>query len=439
MKRIITIALALFVAVPAFCADDIATLRSEIQIMKAQLKQLEAKLDNQSKTTQRLQANAQAVQAKAVQMQEDNLSLMESFAQLKEVNDRISLSGNLDIVGVYADENRNNATVGPFSKEDYSDIYIDQLRLNLDIAVAEKVRAFVGLQFEDYRLGTYAGNAAAAADTDVDGSIQLDEAYVEFGGEEGYYSIVGKQYMPFGNVTNYGHFINDSLARQLFEIKDTGLVVGYREAGMDAAVFGLNSVASGGGHNDVDVWGASVSFAKDEGEEGMSLKVGAGVVNNIYAATNSTGGLINYATGAWSVPINGPVTYNDTMPAYDLYAVYGIDAASFSAEYVSTWDEADPGDIGSDTDNVRPSALSLEAAITVPMNDRDVTLAAKYEKNRFQDEYGNPLQSVWGLGASTDIAENTSLNLNYEYQKYDADISGNGHTNWLGAELRVKF
>jgi hypothetical protein len=380
MTRLITLICAISMAVPALYAND------DVQALKNYIQTLEQRLDS-------LEAQTGVIQERQITMEDETLSYLESFAQLKELSDRVELSGNVDMVFAHSDAD---------GSEETTEIYTDQVYIGFSIDVTDKVQGYIGLQFEDYDANSYAGSSVANSDTEDNDVLQVYEAIITVALNDNMHLDVGKQHFGFINDSEYGNFINDSLTRQMGEIRDTGITLGHAGDGFDASVFVFNGAGNeDNGDNNIDTIGGHISFSMEE--ENMSWSIGAGYISN----TN----LVDIRT--------------DDIAAYNLHGSFAIGSLSVIAEYVSASDE--------DAAGLEPSAFSLEAAYGMPMGDRDWTLSAKYEES---DEDSNLAEEVVGLGVSTQLHENTQLSINWENQEFadrdnDADL--------IAAELSISF
>jgi len=392
MTRLITLICAISMAVPALYAND------DVQALKNYIQTLEQRLDS-------LEAQTGVIQERQITMEDETLSYLESFAQLKELSDRVELSGNVDMVFAITDTQTNLQTASGPTDEQTTEIYTDQVYIGFSIDVTDKVQGYIGLQFEDYDDNSLATPGVGGRDTETNGDLQVYEAIITVAVNDNMHLDVGKQHFGFINDSEYGNFINDTLTRTLGETRDTGITLGYAGDGFDASVFAFNgsgndvSVATDI-ENEVDTFGGHISLSMEE--EDMSWSIGAGYISNL-----------------------GDVNYSDEVAAYNLHGSFATGSLSVIAEYVSASDENAGG--------FEPNALSLEAAYVMPMGDRDWTLSAKYEES---DEDSNLAEEVVGLGVSTQLHENTQLSINWENQEFadrdnDADL--------IAAELSISF
>ena len=477
MKTSTMLLVTLMIFLPTIHAADIEKemMREEIRLLKERLTEVEQRLEVQgnemgsgeSKDAEaKVSAKSPKPRASSIQfsgneqldIDEGKVSFLDrvgSFALIKDAGSAIGLSGNADIVYWYSDKDAKSAS------QTISDFVVDQVRLAIDLDIHEYVKGFAALQFEDYQDSSFAG-AGGTSDTEDDGDLQVDEAYILLGDwefEEGIYAVFGKQYFPFGNVDESGNFINDTLARQLYETRDTGLTVGHKYAGLDINLFAFNGQADEVNDdgslesNKLDTWGGGISYTMDE--EDMKLKVGFSYISNIFQAQNTAarGGLDILADDEDGALADLAKTENDgkgfgfenpfdefksnDSRAYNLYGVVGFGPVWFSAEWVSAFNSLETSDTGGHL-RVRPEALTLEGACSVPVGDYEVTLATKYEMNNDQDAAGNDIQDVLGFGVASEIFDNTTLTLNYEHYNLEKTIN-NGNMDLYLAELSIGF
>ena len=345
------------------------------------------------------------------------------FARVKWVEERLRLAGRASVAAYYVDAEDNS-----------SDVFLDQVRLELAANINERVLGVVALNFEDNLAGNMP-SSVLGADTEDDESVQLDEAYIKILGLTGLglEATAGKQYFPFGNVNDYGHFVNDSLARQLYETRDTGATVSVaRET--DAGVFRLAAFAFNGPHergdaaNQLDTWGAAVAF--ELAGPATVARLGGSYLSNLWQAANVS-------------PLSpAGATLAQRVGAYSLYGVLELGRASLAAEWVAprrTLDGADVSGIAGVQDDFSPQALSVEAAWQAVVADRDIVFAVKYEDNRDLEAF-TAVDSIVGGAVSAQILPHTRLALNYEYWDLDSlDAAGKGRAHLWLTNLTVEF
>ena len=443
MSRALAVFVAVALAAPLFAGDretdqlkeEVRQLRQEVEEIR-QLRQevtaLRNQLRDQQEATDRLTISNQRLAAQTGQLQDVSLSLVDGFAQLKETKKALEITGRLSVTAYLMDVSTDDAATGrtfqsPTTvKPDSSDVMIDEIRLNFDATINPHVTAHAAIRYEDNLYGQHAA-AAGPGFGDTDGSffgdfVELDDAYILIHdiADAGVYTILGKQYFPFGNVTERGHFIRDSQARRIYETRDTGITLGWTgDAGpgaVDVAAFVFNGQnedlpwrpvppETRQSNNDLDTYGAAASYAYKE--EGTAVKVGGSWINNFYNANSRTDGF------GWSPLAKLIGTYEEPLPAYNLYAVGSLGDLWLSAEWVSVLSNAGVGETLF-SDSKMPNVLTIEAAYTFPLSDRDYTAAVRYEiLNDLEQVTG--IETVLGVSLATDIYTNTRLSLEYNY------------------------
>ncbi len=411
MKKLLSLVVAAAVLVPMVWADDdeTAQMKEELRLLKEQVKYLTERLETSDRAmASKVDPETKRMEDMALRMTDDSLANHGLLGQARDTS-RFAFSGNLDIAAYYMDWNTNSA-FAPTANQDTSDVIVDQFLLNLDIAVNEYVSGYVGLQFEDWQ---NAGNLAlgmTGGDTETDGDLQVDQAYIKLRNDM-LYAIVGKQYFPFGNVNNYGHFVLDSQVRALYETRDTGITVGVTPSpGIDFSMFIFNgpidesdNPAGTQVENELEDFGASLVFSA--AEEGASYKMGFSALSNLYQANSSRS----------NAPLGGAV-YHEPLPAANAYLELNVEAFYLSGEIV--WGLRDGGTWADTGDDDTVMAYTLETAYTAPIGDREYTFAAKYERNRNLNEW-TPVDHVYGLAVATELFYKTTLGFNYEYWMMD--------------------
>lgn len=415
MKKLIATMLVAMLAMPSVMAGENEDLQNEIQVLKQQLQMLEQRLSSQEVRTDRIAASSEMVEAKAMQMEEDSLSMIESWAQLKAVNDRVHISGNVDIVG-FLDDN-DEVDDGDDDYDDSDDFYVDQVKLNIGLDIHDYVKGHVALRIEE-GANKPGGDTYKPGGDAPDDDILLEEAYISIGNPDGgLYLNVGRMYMPFGNYAT--NFIFDTETQQLGEIRDTGLQVGYTTGAIDVSYFVFNGEAEQadgtGNDDDINTWGLSANYTIEQ--EDMTLNLGAGYLNNLYQAQESND---------W---YGNSTEYDHEVDAYNVYATLTTGPLMASYEVVQAMRN---NDLGED-----PASQHIELGITVPVGEREYLLMAKYEDNDQNSE--TSIDEVWGLGIATDLYTNTRLTLNYEAQRHSDAVDTETDRNIVAAELSISF
>ncbi len=378
MNRVLALIFAVALAIPTLNAAnevDAEELQNYIQALEQRLEQLEAQTG--------------VIQERQIQIEEETMTYLESLGALKELSDRVELSGNVDVIYSSTDSDVNG---------DSNDVFVDQVYLGLSIDVSDNVSAYVSLQSEDV-----AGGASTAD------NLEVYEATVTIGLSDNMSLTAGQQHFDF-ITPGYGNFIADSAVRQMAECRDTGLALSLSNDAISGGVFALNGDNDETGDDDeVNTYGIHASIGGDQ--EDLSWTLGAAYISNVSDADN----------GAASVNDGG----NGDVSAYSLNGSITAGSLTVAAEMVQA-DELDDG-------TTEPSATSIEASMALPMGEGDWTLAVKFEET--EDGSGTDVEENVGIGLSSEIYENALLTINWESAE---DYNGD-ETDTLAVELRVSF
>ena len=377
MNRVLALIFAVALAIPTLNAAndvDAEALQNYIQALEQRLEQLEAQTG--------------VIQERQVQIEEETMTYLESLGALKELSDRVELSGNVDVIYSSSDDD---------AAGDSNDVFVDQVYLGLAIDVSDNVSAYVSLQDED------------TAGDGNDGQIGVYEASVTIGLSDGLSLTAGQQHFNFINDAEYGNFIADTLVRQMAECRDTGLALNLSNDAISGGVFALNGSEDEAGDDDeVNTYGVHASIGGDQ--EDLSWTLGAAYISNVADANN--GG-------------NGIVDAGGDVSAYSLNASVTAGSLTVLAEMVQADDN--------DADTAEESATSIEASMALPMGEGDWTISAKIEEA--DDGGANDVEDNVGIGLSSEIYENANLTINWESSE---DFSGN-ETDTVAVELSVSF
>ena len=377
MNRVLALIFAVALAIPTLNAADevdVDALQNYIQALEQRLEQLEAQTG--------------VIQERQVQIEEETMTYLESLGALKELSDRVELSGNVDVIYSSTDDDANG---------DSNDVFVDQVYLGLAIDVSDNVSAYVSLQDEDTQNGNGTG-------------IEVYEASVTVGLSDNMSLTAGKQHFNFINDAEYGNFIADTLVRQMAECRDTGLALSLSNDAISGGVFALNgNMDEAGDDDEVNTYGVHASIGGDQ--EDLSWTLGAGYISNV-ADANNGGNPAQDGT-------------NGDLSAYSLNGSVTVGSISVLAELVQADDNA--------ADTAEESATSIEASMALPMGEGDWTIAAKFEEA--EDGGANDVEENVGIGLSSEIYENANLTINWESSE---DFSGN-ETDTVAVELSVSF
>jgi hypothetical protein len=376
MNRVLALIFAVALAIPTLNAAndvDAEALQNYIQALEQRLEQLEAQTG--------------VIQERQVQIEEETMTYLESLGALKELSDRVELSGNVDVIYSSSDDD---------AAGDSNDVFVDQVYLGLAIDVSDNVSAYVSLQDED------------TAGDGNDGQIGVYEASVTIGLSDGLSLTAGQQHFNFINDAEYGNFIADTLVRQLAECRDTGLALNLSNDAISGGVFALNGgVNEAGDDDEVNTYGVHASIGGDQ--EDLSWTLGAAYISNVQDANNGGNGIDDANAG--------------DISAYSLNASFSSGPFSVLAEMVQADDN--------DDDTAEEGATSIEASMA--LGDSGWSAAVKIEE---ADDVGaGEVEDVVGIGVSGEIYENALLTINFE----SADTEDDNDIDTLAVELSVSF
>ena len=432
MNKVLALIFAVALAIPTLNAAnevDAEALQNYIQALEQRLEQLEAQTG--------------VIQERQIHIEEETMTYLESLGALKELSDRVELSGNVDVIFSSSDvestvatlvvttaavldgagdpvinnngtpafpdddfpEETTTTTAGPdvTTSTDSNDVFVDQVYLGLSIDVSDNVSAYVSLQVED----------VAGDDGDAD-SLDVYEASVTIGLGDNMSLTAGQQHFNFINDAEYGNFINDTLVRQMAECRDTGLALSLSNDAISGGVFAFDGSEDEADDDDeVNTYGVHASIGGDQ--EDLSWTLGAAYISNVQDANNGGNGIDDAGAG--------------DISAYSLNASVTAGSLSILAEMVQADDN--------DGDTAEESATSIEASMALPMGEGDWTIAAKYEETDELDgtAAGTTTEENVGIGLSSEIYENALLSINWESAE---DYNGD-ETDTVQVELSVSF
>jgi len=380
MNKVLALIFAVALAIPTLNAAnevDAEALQNYIQALEQRLEQLEAQNG--------------VIQERQIHIEEETMTYLESLGALKELSDRVELSGNVDVIYSSTDDDTAGAS-------DSNDVFVDQVYLGLAIDISDNVSAYVSLQDEDT-----AGDAGA-------GNIGVYEASVTVGLSDNLSLTAGQQHFNFINDAEYGNFINDTLVRRMAECRDTGLALSLSNDAISGGVFAFNGGTDEEGDDDeVNTYGIHASIGGDQ--EDLSWTLGAAYISNVQDANNGGNGIDDAGAG--------------DISAYSLNASVTAGSLSILAEMVQADDN--------DGDTAEESATSIEASMALPIGEGDWTIAAKIEETK--DGGDDDLEENVGIGLSSEIYENALLTINWESgEQVDGD-----EVDTIAVELSVSF
>ncbi len=307
-------------------------------------------------------------------------------------NDRITISGLVEVEAFKAHDGSDNT----------SDITLATVELGVDVQINKQIGAHVLLLHEEGE----------------DQEVVVDEGYMSMAfGESGWNAIVGKQYVPFGNLES--NFIIDPLTLDLAETQDTALTFFYENGGSYAAVYAMNGDINEIGKDDnIEQFGLSIGHRIENSS--MGLDIGIDYSSNIAEADTLSD---TFATGE----------VEDYVGGLAAHAVFEMDNLSIFAEYVTALEKFDAADLASSGGGAKPNAYNLEIAyafgdisIALGIQETDEAEAVELDEQRLI------------LGVATEIAENAFLGVEL-MRASTYEENGDDEITVLTMQLAVEF
>ncbi len=339
-----------------------ADQKQEIKLLKERLEKLEAQ-------------------------QESLESKQKSQAATAEWLDRITLSGLIEIEASYSD---------PDDGSSESDLVVATVEVGLEAAISDSVSANILFLYEE-------------DETD----LEVDVATLNYvWGETGFSFSVGQDYVPFGSFET--HQINDTLALEIGETRETAFTASYESGLFAGSVFIFNGDEDENGQNTLQNFGVRLGVATD------NFGIGVDYISNLGDSDT-----IQDADGDVALDSDG-----DSVDGASFYASAGIGNVTLLAEYLTAFDEF------SDSRSSEPEAFQLEAAIEVGA----FTYALTYEETDEAAFLELPEERI-SFGVSTQIFNVVDIALQLQRDNdYSASEGGSDNdTNSVVLQLAAEF
>ncbi len=348
--------LAVSLGTSQFVAAD---QQKEIDLLRERLEKLEAKQESQAKS--------QALKA--------------------EWLDKITISGLIEVEASYSDPDEGSSE---------SDLVVSTVELGVEAAITDSVSANILFLYEE-------------DETD----LEVDVATLNYvWGETGFSFSVGQDYVPFGSFET--HQINDTLALEIGETRETAFTINYESGLFSSALFVFNGDEDANDQNTLQNFGARVAIATD------NFAVGADYISNLGDSDT-----IQDVDGDVALDSNG-----DSVDGVSLYASAGIGNVTLLAEYLTALDDF------SDGNSSEPEAFQLEAAIEIGA----FTYALSYEETDEALFLELPEERI-SFGVSTQILKGVDLAIQLQQDSdYSESEGGTGDdTDSIVVQLAAEF
>ncbi|MCK4486435.1 MAG: LbtU family siderophore porin, partial [Desulfobacterales bacterium] len=275
------------------------------------------------------------------------------------IEDRIKLSGLIEVGGVWKDDDYRSKTAEP-EKENDSDLCLTTVELAVEAEVNEWVNVHVTLLYEDVTFGEEEG-------------FDVDEAILTIGNTEEFplYVSAGKMFVPFGALLT--HFPDDPLVHApltllMGETSEKALLVGVEHQGFSASAYVFNGdMDETGEDNQIESYGFDANYSFDD-ENALDLLVGASYISNIAdsdgleeeAGERTTYTLSTMIDHAW---VDTEVEeksdeIKDYIDGFDAYLHVGYAGFFVDAEYMTALDDFEAGQLADK--EVEPEVWNVE-------------------------------------------------------------------------------
>jgi hypothetical protein len=335
-------------------------------------------------------------------------------SELSSWSERISLSGLLEVEGVYEDVDFDAA-----GSEDASDLVLATVELGIDAELSEHVSGHVLLLWEE-------------DDTEP---IDVDEAFIllDGGNDAPVWVRAGKMYVPFGNFTS--NMISDPLTLEIGETNESAVEAGMRMGDFYALAYVFNGdVDEAGDDNHIDNFGAQVGYALEQ--DNFSLDASISYINNLVDSDGWEGELDDLGR-----------ELNDYVGGLGMHVVVEAGAFNIIGEYILALDDPEyvVGTSVEERDAIEVWNLEVGYAFTLfnqaalvgvayqGSNNGDSFMPAGYA-NADEDLDFIP-QDRYMLTIGAEILPYTSLALEYLHDEYEDDDSADIVT----AQLVLEF
>jgi hypothetical protein len=337
-------------------------------------------------------------------------------AELGSWSERISLSGLLEVEGVYEDVDFDAA-----GSEDASDLVLATVELGIDAELSEHVSGHVLLLWEE-------------DDTEP---IDVDEAFMLFdgGNDAPVWVRAGKMYVPFGNFSS--NMISDPLTLEIGETNESTVEAGMRMGDFYALAYVFNGdVDEAGDDNHIDNFGAQVGYALEQ--DNFSLDASISYINNLVDSDGWEGELDDF---------EAELDLDEYVGGLGMHAVVEAGAFNIIGEYILALDDPEyvVGTSVEERDAIE--VWNLEVGYAFTLFNKEALVGVAYQGSNNGDSFmpegyastDEDLDFIpkdrymFTIGA--EILPYTSLALEYLHDEYEDDDSADIVTAQLALEF----
>lgn len=322
--------------------------------------------------------------------------LYHTLAEKKSAGLSESISKNMTLSGLIEVEGSAvRRRLADHSTDSASDLVLATAQLGLDAKVSEEVGVNLTLLYEE------------------GGELEVDEAFMRF--EEGRWSMnAGRLYLPFGAF--HSHFVSDPLTLTLGETRQTAVLAGYGQGGVQLQAFAFNgNVDKAGSEDHVNDGGLRLTVTPGDG-----LEFGASILSDL-AESNA-------------VLLGGNV-YTRRVVGWSAYAHLQQGRLGLEAEYLAAARAfaASDLDINADGRGDQPQTWNLEAAWALTPA---VELAARYGGSR---ELAEVPRHEYGVDLSWSPLAATTFSFEYLRGNFNAALASAESSDQLTLQVALAF
>ena len=306
------------------------------------------------------------------------------------ISENMTLSGLIEVEGSALRQRlADDSTVSA------SDLTLATAQLGLDAKVSEEVGVNLTMLFEE------------------GGELEIDEAFMRF--EKDSWSMsAGRLYLPFGAF--HSHFVSDPLTLTLGETRQTAVLAGYGQGGVQLQAFAFNGNEEKPGREDhVNDGGLRLTVTPYEG-----LEFGASVLSDLAES------------GAELLGGNG---YARRVAGWSAYAHLQQGRLGLEAEYLAAARAFAASDLDANADGRgdQPQTWNLEAAWALTP---EVELAARYGGSR---ELAEAPRHEYGADLSWSPLAATTVSLEYLRGNFDTSLAATKRSDQLTMQVALAF
>lgn len=306
------------------------------------------------------------------------------------ISENMTLSGLIEVEGSALRQRlAGDSTVSA------SDLTLATAQLGLDARVSEKAGVNLTMLFEE------------------GGELEVDEAFMRFA--EGRWSMnAGRLYLPFGAF--HSHFVSDPLTLTLGETRQTAVLAGYGQEGVQLLAFAFNGNEDQAGREDhVNDGGLRLTVTPCDG-----LEFGASLLSDL-AESNAE--------------LFGGNGYTRRVAGWSTYAHLQQGRLGLEAEYLAAVRAFAVSDLDADADGRgdQPQTWNLEAAWALTPA---VELAARYGGSR---ELAEAPRHEYGVDLSWSPQAATTVSVEYLRSNFASSLAAVDQSEQLTMQVALAF